>query len=114
MDLRESGIEITVPGTSEEAIEEDVFYNPNQVLNRDLTVAVLRAYREREPQAMEYLDAMAASGIRGLRAAADGWNSTLCDCDTDAIAACRRNLAQNDVTGTVVQADANAHMHEQS
>ncbi len=111
MEILEGRVRLTVPGTSEEAIEEDVFYNPNQVLNRDLTVAVLRAYREREPRAERYLDAMAASGVRGLRAAADGWTVTLCDRDEEAVTACRANLAQNDLEGEVVQADANAHIH---
>lgn len=111
MEVREGTVEIEVPGESEEEIGEDVFYNPNQELNRDLTIAVLRAYREREPRAETYLDAMAASGIRGVRAAADGWTVTLCDRDEEAVALCERNLARNDLEGTVVHADANAHLH---
>jgi len=112
MEVSEGGVTIEVESTSEEEVGEDVFYNPNQELNRDLTIAVLRAYREREPRAASYLDAMAASGIRGVRAAADGWEATLCDVDDDAIELCERNLALNDLEGDVRQRDANAHMHE--
>ncbi len=112
MDIREGTIELSVPGTSEEAIEEDVFYNPNQVLNRDLTIGALRAYRQRDDRAQTYLDAMAASGVRGIRAAADGWDVTLCDRDADAVALARENLEQNGLDGTVIQADTNAHIHE--
>lgn len=114
MEIREGPITLTIPGMSEEAIEESVFYNPNQVLNRDLTIATLRAYRETEPQVETYLDAMAASGIRGLRAAADGWNATLCDRDQEAIELCRKNRTRNDLAVDIVHADANAHIHERN
>ncbi|GAB3691658.1 tRNA (guanine(26)-N(2))-dimethyltransferase [Salinarchaeum chitinilyticum] len=112
MEVTEGAVTIEVPSTSEEEVGDDVFYNPNQELNRDLTIAVLRAYREREPRAASYLDAMAASGIRGVRAAADGWDATLCDLDADAIDLARRNLDLNDLDGTVLQRDARAHLHE--
>lgn len=111
MRTQEGRVTIEIPGTSEEEIEEDVFYNPNQVLNRDLTLAVLRAYRDRDADVSTYLDAMAASGIRGLRAAADGWQATMCDRNPKAVDLCRHNLDLNDLSGTVVHADANAHIH---
>jgi len=71
-------------------------------------VAALRAYREREGRAETYLDAMAASGIRGVRAAADGWAATLVDRDPDAVALCEANLARNGLAGEVCHDDANA------
>ncbi|WP_121820350.1 tRNA (guanine(26)-N(2))-dimethyltransferase [Halostella salina] len=113
MHVREGGVEIEVPEQESEGIDDAVFFNPVQELNRDLTVAVLRAYGEREPRADSYLDAMAASGIRGVRAAAEGWDATLCDVDGDAVALCERNLAANDLDGEAVQRDANALMHEE-
>lgn len=114
MRIQEGRVTVEIPGTSEEEIEEDVFYNPNQVLNRDLTLAVLRAYRDRDPNVISYLDAMAASGVRGLRAAADGWEATMCDRNPKAVELCRQNLDVNGLDGTVVHADANAHIHEQT
>ncbi|WP_135824758.1 tRNA (guanine(26)-N(2))-dimethyltransferase [Halorussus ruber] len=113
MRVSEGGIEVEVPEQPDEGIGDEVFFNPVQELNRDLTVATLRAYRDREPRAEYYLDAMAASGIRGVRAAAEGWNVTLADIDEEAIDLCRENLARNDLDGEVVQRDANALMHEE-
>ncbi|WP_323191007.1 tRNA (guanine(26)-N(2))-dimethyltransferase [Halostella sp. PRR32] len=112
MHVREGGVEIEVPEQESEGIDDAVFFNPVQELNRDLTVAVLRAFGDREERAETYLDAMAASGIRGVRAAAEGWDATLCDVDADAIDLCERNLAANDLDGTVVQRGANALMHD--
>jgi len=109
--VREGTVEITVPEQAEGAGEE-VFYNPVQELNRDLTVAALRAYREREPRAETYLDAMAASGVRGVRAAAEGWDVTCSDVDADAVALCRENLARNGLEADVCKRDANPLLHE--
>ena len=113
MHVREGGVEIEVPEQEAEGIGDEVFFNPVQELNRDLTVAVLRAYRDREPRAEYYLDAMAASGIRGVRAAAEGWNATLADIDEAAVELCQRNLERNELDGEVAHRDANALMHEE-
>jgi tRNA (guanine26-N2/guanine27-N2)-dimethyltransferase len=89
-----------------------VFYNPTQELNRDVTVAVLRAYREREPRAASYLDAMTASGIRAVRAAAAGYEVTGADLDADAVSLARENLARNGLAGEVLVGDARALLYE--
>ncbi len=112
MHVQEGGVELDVPEQPESGAGEGVFFNPDQELNRDVTVAALRAYREREPRAETYLDAMAASGARGVRAAADGWNVTLCDTDPDAVDLARENLARNGLDGEVRQRDVNALLHE--
>jgi len=105
-------VELTVPEQPEDGVGESVFYNPEQELNRDLTVAALRAIRDRL-DAETYLDAMAATGIRGVRAADDGWAATLCDRDEAAVELCEANLERNDLRGRVVHRDANAFMHEE-
>ena len=105
MEFREGGLDGRVP-------EDGVFYNPEQELNRDVTIAALRAYREREPRAETYLDAMAASGVRGVRAAADDWTVTLCDRDEQALKCCRENLDRNGLAGELTQRDVNAVLHE--
>ena len=112
MRVTEGGIELEVPGEQTEGVEESVFYNPRQELNRDLTIATLRAYREREERAETYLDAMTASGVRGVRAAADGWEVTCCDVDEAAVDLARRNLERNGCEATVEHRDVNALMHE--
>ncbi|UWG48920.1 N2,N2-dimethylguanosine tRNA methyltransferase [Halanaeroarchaeum sp. HSR-CO] len=112
MEVTEGTVTVAVPEQSGDARTEDVFFNPDQQLNRDLTVATLSAYREREPRAESYFDAMAASGIRGVRAAADGWTVSMADVDPDAVDLCRENLARNDLDGTVHYQDANAVLHD--
>ena len=93
---------------------DGVFFNPTMELNRDITVAVLRAYREREPRAEGYLDAMTASGIRGVRAAAEGFSVTCCDTDREAAALAGENLARNDLEGRIEHRDVNALLCEDS
>ncbi len=112
MRVTEGSVEIEAPEQPEEGAGDVVFFNPVQELNRDVTVAALRAYREREPRAESYLDATAATGIRGVRAASDGWDVTCADVDPDAVALCEDNLARNDLEGTVVHRDANPLLHE--
>lgn len=109
--VREGEIEVRIPPGAGGERGEDVFFNPTMELNRDVTVAVLRAFRRREPEAETYLDATAATGIRGVRAAADGWSVTCCDTDPDATDLCRANLRANDLTGRVRTRDANVELH---
>jgi tRNA (guanine26-N2/guanine27-N2)-dimethyltransferase len=115
MDIDEGGLTVSVPEARDGASEGTgggVFFNPTQELNRDVTVAVLRAYREREPRAASYLDAMAASGIRGVRAAAEGYDVTCADVDPDAVDLAAENLAANDLDGETVHRDVNALLYE--
>ncbi|WP_135667639.1 tRNA (guanine(26)-N(2))-dimethyltransferase [Halorhabdus rudnickae] len=114
---REGRVTVEVPEQSGEGIGDDVFFNPVQELNRDLTIATIRAYRERiddrgEHPVETYLDATAATGIRGVRAAANGFDTTLCDVDSDAVERCRANLEANALDGEVIHRDVNALMHE--
>ncbi|WP_435196490.1 tRNA (guanine(26)-N(2))-dimethyltransferase [Natronomonas sp. EA1] len=111
MQVSEGAVHLDVPEQDGTA-DADVFFNPVQELNRDLTVAVLRAYRERR-DVDSYLDAMAASGIRGLRAAREGYEVTACDVDPEAVELAEKNFEANDLPGECLRADANAHMHEQ-
>ncbi|QLG48506.1 tRNA (guanine(26)-N(2))-dimethyltransferase [Natrinema halophilum] len=112
MRVTEGGVELEVPGEQTEGIEEAVFYNPRQELNRDLTIATLRAYRRREERATSYLDAMSASGVRGVRAAADDWEVTCCDIDEEAISLARENVRRNGCEATFEHRNVNALMHE--
>jgi tRNA (guanine26-N2/guanine27-N2)-dimethyltransferase len=114
MRVSEGQVTVTVPEQPDAGKGDDVFFNPVQELNRDLTVAALRAYRERTPRVESYLDATAASGIRGVRAAADGWDASLCDIDDEAVELCRENLAANDLSGTVHHENANVRMHSEA
>ncbi len=112
MEVEEGGVRITVDDPATEGRTGDVFYNPRQELNRDLTIAVLRALRTIEPGAATYLDAMTATGIRGLRAAADGWTVTCCDRDLAAAERARRHFEANDLEADIVNRNVNALVHE--
>ncbi|WP_348613241.1 tRNA (guanine(26)-N(2))-dimethyltransferase [Halobaculum rarum] len=113
MEVTEGGVTVEIEGARDGASEgraDEVFYNPEMELNRDITVAVLRAYADRESRAQTYLDAMAASGVRATRAAAEGWDATAADMDDDAVTLAKRNLAP--YGGEAVHRDANALLHE--
>lgn len=111
MEVREGDVTIRVPeerhGASEGA-GDGVFYNPVQELNRDVTVAVLRTIAD---TCDSYLDAMTASGIRAVRAAAAGYDVTACDVDSDAVELARDNLSRNDFDGELVTDRANVVMY---
>jgi tRNA (guanine26-N2/guanine27-N2)-dimethyltransferase len=108
--VREGGVVVRVPEQPEAGAGEGVFYNPDQEFNRDVTVAVLRAFRERAG-GETYLDATTATGVRGVRAAADGWDATCLDVDPDAVELARANFRANDVAGAVRRRDANVELH---
>lgn len=112
MEIEEGGYRLTVPGLSEDGKEAAVFYNPRQERNRDVTVAALRAFQTRAPDARTYLDAMTASGIRGIRAAGEGWAVTAADRDQRAIDLADDNVARNDLAVETVRTDANVLCHQ--
>ncbi len=111
MEVREGDVAITVPELATDGRPDGVFYNPRQERNRDITIAALRAFRQVE-DIDSYLDATTATGVRGVRAAADGWNVTCCDRDPRAVERAEANLADNNLEGEVLHRDANAVMHE--
>jgi tRNA (guanine26-N2/guanine27-N2)-dimethyltransferase len=116
MDIEEGGLTVSVPEARDGASEGTgggVFFNPTQELNRDVTVATLRAYRDREPRAASYLDAMAASGVRGVRAAAEGYDVTCADVDDEAVELAAANLDANDLDGEAVHRDVNALLYDE-
>lgn len=93
----------------------DAFYNPRMEMNRDITVGVLRAWRDRvggADRTPTYLDANTASGVRGVRAALAGYDATLVDRSDEAVELARRNVEENDVAekATAVHEDGNVVM----
>jgi len=113
MRVTEGGVTIDVPEGSDEGRGEHVFFNPDQELNRDVTIATLRASRSGDGRTVSYLDATAATGIRGVRAGADDWRVTLCDVDPAAVERCEDNLERNDVAGEVRHRDARALLYDE-
>jgi len=93
-----------------------VFYNPVMQFDRDLTVAVLRAYKSYSgqkksksgEQGLTYCDAMSGSGIRGLRAMKEaGFEAHLNDINPRAAELITKNLEYNNLKSTITRQDVN-------
>jgi tRNA (guanine26-N2/guanine27-N2)-dimethyltransferase len=88
---------------------EGAFYNPKMLLNRDINVAMTRSLG-----ISEYLDALAASGIRGMRVAREAQVEAVSLNDVSPLA-CRlmeKNLARNALVASVTCCNANLLLHE--
>jgi tRNA (guanine26-N2/guanine27-N2)-dimethyltransferase len=81
-----------------------VFYNPVMEFDRDLTIAILRAFGGES-----YCDALAGSGIRGLRAAKEAGfkDLVLNDQSPEAVNLIKKNLKANDISGKAFCEDIN-------
>jgi len=90
---------------------EGAFYNPRMEMNRDITVGVLRAWKDKE-DVTTCLDANCASGVRGVRAALSGYDAILADRSKEAVELARRNVEENGVgaDAKIVHEDANVVM----
>lgn len=88
---------------------DGAFYNPKMKLNRDICVAMASALAP-----SEYLDALSASGIRGMRVAREAGvrRVTLNDVSPTAHELIMRNLARNGLDCEVTCCNANVLMHE--
>jgi len=87
-------------------LSDDVFYNPRMEMNRDITVACLEAM----PEVSTYLDAMAASGIRGIRVKKEVSREievTANDWDGPACELIKKNAERNGVQVRVSRCGAN-------
>ncbi len=83
-----------------------VFYNPRMELNRDATILLLATLR---PES--YLDAMGASGVRGLRVACEvGIPVTINDRSQSAVDLIRQNVEALGLNAEVTREDANTLM----
>lgn len=85
---------------------EGVFYNPRMEMNRDITIAVIEAL----PDVKTYVDAMAASGIRGIRVKKEvsrDIDVTVNDWDAGAYELIKRNADQNGVSVNITNKGAN-------
>lgn len=88
---------------------DGAFYNPKMKLNRDICVAMASALAPGD-----YLDALSASGIRGMRVAREAGvgKVTLNDVSPMACALIQRNLKRNDLACEATCSNANLLMHE--
>ncbi len=87
-----------------------VFYNPRMALNRDATVLFLRALLP-DARPDDYLDAMGATGLRGLRVAGEAeMRVTINDRSPRALGLAALNAERLGLAIETVRSDANALM----
>jgi len=85
-----------------------IFFNRRMEINRDTTILLLSVLKPRD-----YLDAMGATGVRGLRVANEcGIPVTINDRDPDAVAEIKRNAEPYGDLVEVSHADSNVIMSE--
>ncbi|MFO8109324.1 MAG: tRNA (guanine(26)-N(2))-dimethyltransferase [Thermoplasmata archaeon] len=110
--IREGDTDLIVPphrpGKGPRGIGKDVFYNPAMELNRDISVAFLRAWGPGK----KVLDGMSATGIRGVRIAkeTDVREVTMLDLSRDAVELIRRNIEHSGVKAQAVQGSIEGHV----
>jgi tRNA (guanine26-N2/guanine27-N2)-dimethyltransferase len=88
-----------------------VFYNPAMRTNRDMAVAAIACFSRDNPE-YTYLDALCASGIRGLRIAGEvGLNTTMSDWEEASYGLIKRNIELNKLSNcTAMKRNANVVM----
>ncbi len=97
-----------------------VFYNPDMVLNRDLSVIVVHDRGKKGIGGLSIADVMCGIGIRGIRYLVEGTNVenthvSFVDLNPPAILACKRNLELNGIPperATLATRDANVFLFE--
>lgn len=98
--VKEGSVEVEVPDVSMPE-EGEVFYNPHMALARDLTVAIYSQYEG------TLCDALAASGVRGLRLA-DKLDVTVNDANPKAVELIKKNAELNGLNVRATNEKANA------
>jgi len=126
----ENGRQVVTEGKAEIVFpsEKDVFYNPVQEFNRDLTIAVVREFSRDllekrgvdEPKAgqvhengLTILEALAASGLRSVRFAREipGLKNILAnDWSSQAVESIQKNVDHNSVQDIVTPSNGDASM----
>lgn len=105
--VKEGRAEVNFPKASNQ-----VFYNPIQEFNRDLSISVLNTYsRTIENKKIRILEALAASGIRSMRYALeiDNCSEVIAnDFDTKAVELIKLNIDSNGVENIVKSSHADA------
>ena len=88
-------------------VDEGVFYNPRMKFCRDFDMFVFKAIRAEEKR-VGYLDALAGTGVRGIRACLEaGYDSAFNDLNELALRNIKKNLEINGIEAEVYGEDAN-------
>ncbi len=115
--IEERGTKLDIEAEDEPTKESKVFYNNEMVLNRDISVSALKVYSEDQKVDLKVLDALAGTGIRGIRyfrEVPDIEKVTINDSKPDAFENIKKNLELNSLKTKVevTSRDANLLMSE--
>lgn len=104
---------IVKEGKARIKLDKDVFYNPKMTFCRHLDVLAYRVIAKDESREVRSLDALAATGVRGIRACLEaGFRSTFNDKNPRAVELIKENLKLNEIEAEVFNRDAVALMRE--
>ncbi len=112
VNVREGSTDLLVPehreGPGPKSASVEVFYNPAMEFNRDVSISFLRAL-DKNPRV---LDAMAASGARGVRIAkeVDAEEVVLLDVSESAVELIGKNIELNQVSAEVINSSLEVHI----
>jgi tRNA (guanine26-N2/guanine27-N2)-dimethyltransferase len=108
-----TSVEVPIPdeNSSFPPSSADVFYNPAMRMNRDIAVSAIACFSKENPE-YTYLDALSASGIRGLRVANEiGLYTVMSDWDDSSFELIKKNIELNKLTSCrVIKRNANVVM----
>ena len=104
---------IVQEGKAKIRVDKGVFYNPKMTFCRHLDVLVFKVISSEESKEVIILDALAATGVRGIRACLEaGYKPVFNDRDIKAVEIIKENLKLNEIDAQVFNKDAVALMRE--
>jgi len=114
-EIKEGKIKLFVP--KENLYDAAVFYNPKMAFNRNISVAAVQAFVQSAKRKITILDALSASGARGLRYANEVSGTEkvfLNDNNPVAVKLIKKNIILNKLEKKckAAKTDANALMHQ--
>ncbi|QGA80722.1 tRNA (guanine(10)-N(2))-dimethyltransferase [Candidatus Nanohalobium constans] len=97
--------------SKEAEMDTEVFFNKEMRTNRDLSAIAAKVYSRKIDEEMRICDALAASGIRGMRYTDSGkvWMN---DANPSAIEAMKKGLEENDLDAEVSEQDTNVFLSQ--
>ncbi|MCC7552023.1 MAG: tRNA (guanine(26)-N(2))-dimethyltransferase [Methanobacterium sp.] len=106
--VEEGQVKIKIPHFEKVSSRAPVFYNPVMELNRDLSVAALKMYRQEQEHDITICDTFGGSGIRGIRYSKEIDGVALAvanDLNPLAVDLTRENISDNELDNVKVYRD---------
>jgi tRNA (guanine26-N2/guanine27-N2)-dimethyltransferase len=104
---------IITEGKAKIKLNKDVFYNPKMTFCRHLDVLVFKSIASMENKEVTILDALSATGVRGIRACLEAnYRPFFNDKNAKAVELIKENLKLNEIEAEVFNRDAVALMRE--